>query len=183
VTALANRKGALSVDMSRHSVLELVVEAENPRGFVLDIGDSYCNDAGGGDCNATFYDAELDIQEAVDGTIPMTLFLNDSNQDPAKSTTDLATYPNFFARSGLTERKLYLADRKVCLDGVTQCWEDEALLRLAGPGTPSSTPNVDGQSTALDNKWYIGLNRVIWSDQSASRNGSGVRKVKLLFLP
>lgn len=187
LTALANGEGALTVDMSSHRVLRLVVEAQEPRGFVLDIGDSYCNDAGGGDCNATYYDAELDVQETNEGTLPMVLYLNDSNVVADKSTTDLATYPGFFTRSGRTERTLYLADRKICLDGITQCWQDDALLRLAGPSATgargATEPAEEEQSAALDNEWYIGLNRVIWDVQSPSRRGSGLRKLSLLLLP
>ncbi|HMA91496.1 MAG TPA: hypothetical protein VKP30_02375, partial [Polyangiaceae bacterium] len=134
LTALAKGEGALTVDMSSHRVLRLVVEVEDPHGFVLDIGDSYCNDAGGGDCDATYYDAELDVQQTPEGAFPMVLYLNDSSVVMDESTTDLATYPGLFSRTGRTERILYLADRKICLDGITQCWQDDALLRLAGSG-------------------------------------------------
>ena len=171
VTALESQMGVLAVDMSDYELLTLEVDVVEPQGFVLDIGDSSCNDAGGGDCNVASNDAELDIQETSEGAFPMVLYLNDDALANGVTNRTLDTYPDFFAKTQSAKRTLQLSDGKVCLGGTSKCWQSAGLLRLNAPDTQSNTP---------DNNWYIGLNRVVWEAlRNPPRIGRGVRNVTL----
>lgn len=169
VTSLSAQMGTLAVDMSAFKALTLEVEVVDPSGYVLDIGDSYCSDGGGGDCGAVSNDAELEVTRDSQGGFPLTLWASDAvvtNPD----TTVLATIPAFFNATGTTQRTLYLSDGKLRLDGTAQWWESPALLRLGAPDTEGTT----------DSMWYIGLNRVVWNAlRSQPRIGSGIRKATL----
>ncbi|MBN8612593.1 MAG: hypothetical protein J0L92_18510 [Deltaproteobacteria bacterium] len=150
------------VDMTGYRELDVEIEACDPSGWVLHVGDSRSNDGWGGDAADVSNDAELQVNGAP-GSLSSQLYASDEGSGRLVRPADRRQV----ALGDRCERHRYgLADQRVSYDdGTAVC--DPALLRVEPPSDREGTP---------DAIWWVGVNRTV---RGGDRVGGGVREAVL----
>jgi hypothetical protein len=173
VQALAGERARLLLDMTNATELRVAFELCEPRGYVLNIGDSPSNNGGGGDAGDFEHDAEILIYGAD---------LTASSSDLGYEQTGpgigyhpfLLSRADYVASLGCSSRVLHVRDQYIA-DG------ENPSLRTQTPTALRIDPSADEQG-APDAHWYLGVNRVVSSAVGDRfRAGSGLVALRLCF--
>lgn len=147
-------------DIGTRIVYEIEFGA-NPTGYLVNIGDSSTNNAGGGDGYTQTNDAEVQI---VDGTL--SIFANDTGRGAL-----IASVPNCAPANGKIRLEIY--NNKVTYINYTtrqvMTWESNYLFALDGRYDMEGPVNY---------KIYGGFNGVV--QRYCNRVGSGVTRVNVI---
>ncbi len=149
--------GPIELDLHDHEGVILTLEICDPRGTVLQLGDSATTAAGGGDGGTSSHDADL----SVTGTT-LTLRPASTAETPASEVSA------WIAAEGCTVRTLVLAEQLVHLV--------ENDVGLCGPGLFRVDPPTDAEGSP-DALWYLSAEGSL----DGTAPGSGVRRVEACF--
>lgn len=173
VQALAGERARLLLDMTNATELRVAFEVCEPRGYVLNIGDSPSNNGGGGDAGDFQHDAEILIYGAD-------LTASTSDLGYERTGPGVGYHPFLLSRAeyvtplGCSLRTLHIRDQYIA-DG------DDPKLRTQTPTALRINPSADAQG-APDALWYLGVNRVISSSfRDRFRVGGGLMALRLCF--
>lgn len=157
-----SRQALFRVDMAGYTELAVEIEACEPSGWVLHVGDSRSNDGWGGDMADFSNDAELHVNGAA-GLLSSQLYASDEAGGRLVRPADRREV----TLGDRCERHRYgFADQRVSYDdGTAVC--DPALLRVQPPGDREGRP---------DSTWWVGVNRTI---RGGDRVGTGVTQAVL----
>jgi hypothetical protein len=157
-----SRQALFRVDMRGYDELAVEIEACEPSGWVLHVGDSRSNDGWGGDMADFSNDAELHVNGAP-GLLSSQLYASDEGSGRLVRPADRRE----ISLAGRCERHRYgFADQRVSYDdGTAVC--DPALLRVQPPTDREGSP---------DATWWVGVNRTI---RGGERVGTGVTQAVL----
>ena len=173
VQALTAERARLLLDMTNATELRVAFELCDPRGYVLNIGDSPSNNGGGGDAGDFQHDAEILIYGPD-------LTASTSDLGYERTGPGVGYHPFLLSRAeyaaplGCSQRTLHVRDQYIA-DG------EDPTLRTQTPTALRINPSADEQGTP-DAHWYLGVNRVVSSALSDRfRIGSGVTALRLCF--
>jgi hypothetical protein len=152
--ALQGGRARLRVDLTGCTRLEVNAVICDPKGYVLDIGDSPTNDGFGGDAGSSSNDAEVQIWD-----LALTAYADDY-VPPAGDL--LLTDDAFVPATGCVDRKLTISDGRLETLVPYHVMTSPYFFRL-------NHPDKEGKPDAVV---YVGLNRVV---AGGARTGSGLR--------
>lgn len=171
--ALNGERARLLLDMTNATELQVAFEICEPRGYVLNLGDSPSNNGGGGDAGDFQHDAEILIYGA-DLTASTSDLGYEQTGPEAGYHPFLLSRPEYVTPNGCSLRTLYVRDQFIA-DG------RDPTLRTQTPTALRIDPSEDEQG-APDAFWYLGVNRVISTSLADRfRVGSGVVAIRLCF--
>lgn len=147
------------IDLSNFRELELTLHLCNPRGWVLNLGDSPSNNGYGGDSGQFSNDAEVQVVNEALG-----VYSNDFN--PEGGAHLLYQNASFGSLSGCVVRRLLVRDGQLQSPSPVISLQSPYLLRLDG----------QDQEGPPDRRWFLALNRVI---ANTERSGTGLHRAEL----
>jgi hypothetical protein len=168
--ATSGDRARLLLDMTNATELRVAFEVCEPRGYVLNLGDSPSNNGGGGDAGDFQHDAEILIYD-----VDLTASTSDLGYETrAGYHPFLLTRAQYVAPDGCSSRTLYVRDQFIA-DG------QDLTLRTQTPTALRIDPSGDEQGSP-DAYWYLGVNRVVSSALSDRfRVGTGLVAIRLCF--